>query len=60
MDYDFTIVFKKLEEGSVNLLKDSQNKSEQKDTRKEMDEISELRKIVLETIESDVNSYTTA
>lgn len=62
MDYDFTIIFKKLGEdvAKPDLSEDHQNKSSQEDMTKEINEISELRKIVLEITESELNSYTSA
>lgn len=62
MDYDYTIIFKKLEESKdeLGLDKESHDGHDQKDETGEANEISELRKIVLEITESESNSYTTA
>ncbi len=61
MNYDFEIIFKKLDEHkSTSGSKVDVGEVVSQDLSKEIDEISELRKIVLETTEAEINSYTTA
>lgn len=52
-DYDFEIIFKKLKNTGTT-------DAPANDSENELREISELRKIVLEITEPELNSYTTS
>jgi len=55
----FKIVFKKLSQAAVEAARSKESRSEAAALQAEIEEISELRRLVLETTEPEPKSYTT-
>ncbi len=60
MDYNFEILFKKIEEAKTENAGKNPSAVEIEPQAAEIEEIATLRKIVLEVTETDNSSYTTA